>query len=203
MRADEAAQRLTRILARRDGIIPDPNRLDALLRDYFPGERGYVEVLLSALREGIPGRLRSDTGTPRQVLRTNLERLLHSRSRIDTEISGMGGFGVGGGAWHRSRDADAAAEADAAIAKPDAAIEPNAAASACRDCRRAWPVTNPRDGDPAGTACRRCRGIGSAWSRFGALAGRRARHRRRRMGASASYEKEASKVRKVIQNALT
>lgn len=85
MRADEAAQRLTRILARRDGIIPDPNRLDALLRDYFPGERGYVEVLLSALREGIPGRLRSDTGTPRQVLRTNLERLLHSRSRIDTE----------------------------------------------------------------------------------------------------------------------
>lgn len=85
MRADEAAQRLTRILARRDGIIPDPNRLDALLRDYFPGERGYVEVLLSALREGIPGRLRSDTGTPRQVLRTNLERLLHSRSRIDTK----------------------------------------------------------------------------------------------------------------------
>ena len=87
MTEKEAAQRLKRILDRRSGIIPDAARFDGLLRDYFPGERGDAEILLAALREGIPGRLPRDIETPRAVLRTNLEELLRRRRRTDAKAA--------------------------------------------------------------------------------------------------------------------
>lgn len=81
----EAVSRLKPILARRGGIIPDAARFEGLLRDYFPDDRGAREVLLAALREGIPSRLRSEDHVPRQVLRANLEGLLRRHRRMDQD----------------------------------------------------------------------------------------------------------------------
>lgn len=87
MAQNEAVQRLKKILARRAGIIPDAARFEALLRDYFPDEHGEREVLMGALREGIPGRLRGDAEAPRAVLRANLEGLLRNRRHTDAKAA--------------------------------------------------------------------------------------------------------------------
>jgi hypothetical protein len=79
----EAGQHLRQILEDRDGSIPEPAILEALLRDYFPDEPGDVSVLLAALSERVPQQLRSDASVPAIVLRSHLEDQLSRNRRID------------------------------------------------------------------------------------------------------------------------
>ena len=83
------ANRLRDMLSARDtGLMEDPQRLEAILRDHFPGSRREIHLVVSAMKSGLVEELTQSWGTsPAELLIARLAQRLHEEMGISPSLA--------------------------------------------------------------------------------------------------------------------
>jgi hypothetical protein len=69
-------------------VMDDPQRVEALLRDYCGHHRREIAALISALKEGVPASLSSaPTGMPQEALIATLGRRLEAHQGLNQQLA--------------------------------------------------------------------------------------------------------------------
>ncbi len=90
MSEDTTSQQLKRLVTRfGTGVLDEPRRLEGLLRDYCPGDKRGVTLLMSALQENIPRDLMAiDVHVPVEITAARLVRRMVDNRGLSNDAAG-------------------------------------------------------------------------------------------------------------------
>jgi len=89
MQEESVQTALNGLVTERPELLEDWRLCEALLRDRCPREERGINLLVDALREGVPLQLKKASGTtPLEALGWKLTRLLHKRRGIEAGLAG-------------------------------------------------------------------------------------------------------------------